>query len=187
MIRFNRLWLTQIYLYQFYIPELILLANDIEVNPGPEISTHSLNVENKIQRTIFYFWDTCGNPVIKCLCFFVVFLFSSATKWKNCAIVPSGHWALNTMTTNCDPMRCSHADHACYLDDDWRCHAQTGPGHMTNHGTYKTYTYLTYKTLLSVVLYFNVFRLRSLGVSRRKRSKYLQTHTQIVLFAANPH
>ena len=34
---------------------------------------------------------------------------------------------------NCDPMRCSHADHACYLDDDRRCHAQTGPGHMTNH------------------------------------------------------
>ena len=30
-------------------------------------------------------------------------------------------------------MRCSHADHACYLDDDWRCHARTGPGHMTNH------------------------------------------------------
>ena len=20
----------------------------------------------------------------------------------------------------------------CYLDDDWRCHARTGPGHMTN-------------------------------------------------------
>ena len=67
---------------------------------------------------------------------FSVFLssfFSSATKWKDCAIVPCGHWALNTMTTNCDPMRCSHADHACYLDDDWRCHARTGPGHMTNH------------------------------------------------------
>ena len=74
-----------------------------------------------------YYWDTCGSPVIKCSLF-----FSSATKWKNCAIVPSGHWALNTMTTNCDPMRCSHADHACYLDDDWRCHARTGPGHMTN-------------------------------------------------------
>ena len=52
-----------------------------------------------------YYWDTCGSPVIKRLCFFVVFFFSSATKWKNCAIVPSGHWALNTMTTNCDPMR----------------------------------------------------------------------------------
>ena len=79
-----------------------------------------------------FYWNTCGSPVIKCLCFFVIFFFSFATKWKNCAIVPSGHWAFNTMTTNCDPMRCSHADHACYLDDDWRCHAQTGPGHMTN-------------------------------------------------------
>ena len=68
-------------------------------------------------RPICY-WDTCGSPVIKCLYFFVVYFFSSAAKWKNCAIVPSGHWALNTMTTNCDPMRCSHADHACYLDDD---------------------------------------------------------------------
>ena len=36
---------------------------------------------------------------------FAAFFFSSATKWKNCTIVPSGHWALNTMTTNCDPMR----------------------------------------------------------------------------------
>ena len=33
------------------------------------------------------------------------FFFSSATKWKNCAVVPRGHWALNTMTTNCDPVR----------------------------------------------------------------------------------
>ena len=37
--------------------------------------------------------------------FFCRLFFSSATKWKNCAIVPSGHWALNTMTTNCDIMR----------------------------------------------------------------------------------
>ena len=29
--------------------------------------------------------------------------------------------------------RCSHADPVCYLDDDWRCHARTGPGHMRNH------------------------------------------------------
>ena len=127
-----------------------------------------------------YYWDTCGCPVIKCLCFFVVF-FSSATKWKNCAIVPSGHWALNTMITNCDPMRCSHADHACYLDDNWRCHAQTGPGHMTNHEIF------VYETLPLVVLYFNVFALRSSGALWRKRSKYLRTHTQVLYFAANPH
>ena len=35
----------------------------------------------------------------------VGYLVPSATKWKNCAIVPSGHLTLNTMTTNCDPMR----------------------------------------------------------------------------------
>ena len=63
-----------------------------------------------------FYWDTCGSPVIKCLCFFCLF-FSSTTKWKNGAIVPSGNWALNTMTSNRDPMRYSHADHACYLDD----------------------------------------------------------------------
>ena len=69
------------------------------------------------------YWDTWGSSVIKCLCFFVVFfffLFSSAKKWKDCAIVPRGHWALNTMTTNCDPMRCSHTDHACYPSTPWQ-------------------------------------------------------------------
>ena len=34
----NRLWLTQMYLYRFYIPDLVRLANDIEVNPGPSPS-----------------------------------------------------------------------------------------------------------------------------------------------------
>ena len=81
------------------------------------LTTQRLDLSSPSSMTKAYYWDTCGSPVIK---------------WKNCAIVPSGHWVLNTMTTNCDPMRCSHTDHACYLDDDWRCHAQTGPGHMTN-------------------------------------------------------
>ena len=43
MTRFSRLWLTQIHLHQLYISELIPLANDIEVNPGLEISTDSVN------------------------------------------------------------------------------------------------------------------------------------------------
>ena len=30
MWQMNRLWLTQIYLYRWYIPDLIRLANDIE-------------------------------------------------------------------------------------------------------------------------------------------------------------
>ena len=37
MSQMNRLRLTQIYLYRFYIPELIRLANDVETNPGPGI------------------------------------------------------------------------------------------------------------------------------------------------------
>ena len=70
----------------------------------------------------------------------------------------STQWSLGPQyhdDPNCDPMRCSHADHACYLDDDWRCHARTGPGHMTNHEIF------AHKTLLPVGLYFNVFGLQS--------------------------
>ena len=33
----HRLWLTQMYLYQFYIPDLICLANDVEENPWPTV------------------------------------------------------------------------------------------------------------------------------------------------------
>ena len=43
--------------------------------------------------------------------------------------------------------RCSQADPVCYLDDDWRCHARTGPGHMTNHEIFVC------KTFMSAILY----------------------------------
>ena len=33
----KHLWFTQIYLYRFYIPELIRLANNVETNPGPGV------------------------------------------------------------------------------------------------------------------------------------------------------
>ena len=33
----NRLWLTQIYLYRWYIPDLIRLANGIESKPTPAV------------------------------------------------------------------------------------------------------------------------------------------------------
>ena len=35
MKQFNHLWLTQIYLYKCYLPQLIRLSNDVETNPGP--------------------------------------------------------------------------------------------------------------------------------------------------------
>ena len=37
MWQINGLWLTQIYLYRWYIPDLIRLANDIETNPSPAV------------------------------------------------------------------------------------------------------------------------------------------------------
>ena len=39
LMQINRLWLTQIYLYRFYIPDLIRLANDVETNPGPNVDS----------------------------------------------------------------------------------------------------------------------------------------------------
>ena len=37
MWQMNHLWLTQIYLYRWYIPDLIRLATDIATNPGPAV------------------------------------------------------------------------------------------------------------------------------------------------------
>ena len=37
MWQMNRMWLTQIYLYRWYLPDLIRLANDVETNPGPAV------------------------------------------------------------------------------------------------------------------------------------------------------
>lgn len=37
MWQMNCLWLTEIYLYRCYIPDLIRLANDIETNQGPAV------------------------------------------------------------------------------------------------------------------------------------------------------
>lgn len=38
LTKMNRLWLTQIFLYRFNIPELIRLANDVETDPGPVVT-----------------------------------------------------------------------------------------------------------------------------------------------------
>ena len=74
------------------------------------------------------------------------------------------HNGLNTMTTNCDPMKCSHADHACYLVMmTLSCRAGSHDEHEI--------------LLIS----------RSPGALWRKRALYLQMHIQVVLIAANPH
>ena len=100
-------------------------------------------------------------------------------------IGPSTPWQLTVIQWG---WRCSHADHVSYLDDDWRCHAQTGPGHMM-----KTIFLLFCQPFCicsGVVVWrwrFYVFGLQLPGALWCKGPKYLQTHTQVVLFAANPH
>ena len=96
------------------------------------------------------FFSFCLNHVhvIYVNLIFVAFFFSSATKWKNCTVVigPLTPWQLTVIQWG---WRCSHADHVCYLDDDWCCNARTGLGHMTNH---EIFAYKT--TLLSAISYF---------------------------------
>ena len=82
MMRFNHLWLTQIYLYQFYIPELIQLSNDIEVNPGPEISTDSLNLEDPNKKN-YFFIEPCNT---ECQAFWCSALdLPLIVKYKKCS------------------------------------------------------------------------------------------------------
>ena len=56
----NHLWLTQIYLYRFYIPEIIRLTNDAQTNSGPKLKLlphHTVKVMLKylVRHTM------CGN------------------------------------------------------------------------------------------------------------------------------
>ena len=53
VMRMNRLRLTQMYLCRFYIPDLIRLANDIEVNPGPSPSNvDPSRIVHGLKRTV---------------------------------------------------------------------------------------------------------------------------------------
>ena len=53
LMKINRLWLPQIYLYRFYIPDLIPLANDVETNPGPNIGY--VNPEKNTSYTLCFY------------------------------------------------------------------------------------------------------------------------------------
>ena len=58
MWQMNGLWFTQIYLYRWYIPDLITLANDIETNPGPAVLANvvaNIDSSKTILRSLFKF------------------------------------------------------------------------------------------------------------------------------------
>ena len=64
----NRLWLTQIYLYRFYIPELIRLANDIETNPGPGIVDQTKTIAAHLVMLKYLVRQMQAHNVWQCLC-----------------------------------------------------------------------------------------------------------------------
>ena len=137
---------------------------------------------------MIYYWDTCGSPVIKRLCFFVVFLFSSTTRWKNCTTVPTGHRALNAMTTNCDPMRVKvFTCWARVLSWWWltlSCTNRAGlhdePGDFCSYNSFFSY-FLFVLGLLFWRWRCNGFGLRLPGALWCKRSKYLDEYTSRII------
>ena len=50
MWQINGLWLTQIHLDRWYIPDLIRLANDIETNPSPAVVDIDIDSSKTILR-----------------------------------------------------------------------------------------------------------------------------------------
>ena len=62
------LWFTQMWLYRFYFPLLIRLANDVETNPGPLFFVESSETV-KINHTSSEISQTCENPSMSMLAF----------------------------------------------------------------------------------------------------------------------
>ena len=54
MCQMNGLWLTQINLYRWYIPDLIRLMNNIETNPGPAV-VDNIDSSKTILHSLFKF------------------------------------------------------------------------------------------------------------------------------------
>ena len=113
-------------------------------------------------------------PLLFCRLFF----FPSATKWKNYpeVIGPSKPWQLTVIQWGVHML----ITRVILMMIDVDIHGQ---GRVTWRITW----YLLIKSLSSILLYFNVFGLRSPGALWRERGKYLQRHIQVVLIAANTH
>ena len=62
------LWLTQMWLYRFYFPLLIRLANDVETNPGPVFFMESSETvqSNRMSSEVN---QTCESPSMLVLAF----------------------------------------------------------------------------------------------------------------------
>ncbi len=83
MAYYARLWFTQMCLYRFYIPLLIRLANDVEMNPGPfQVVDPSKTVRADYhQGDVSLFGQNAGKQCVAMCLTAVVYSFKGNASW----------------------------------------------------------------------------------------------------------
>ncbi|XP_078381394.1 uncharacterized protein LOC144664149 [Oculina patagonica] len=84
MAYYTRLWFTQMCLYRLYIPLLIRLANDVEVNPGPFFIVNSSKTvtADYHQGNVALFGNNAGNQCVLMCLTAVVYNCKSNASWS---------------------------------------------------------------------------------------------------------
>ncbi|XP_078352155.1 uncharacterized protein LOC144636825 [Oculina patagonica] len=84
MAYYARLWFTQICLYRFYIPLLIRLANDVEMNPGPfyVVNSSKTVTADYNQGDVALFGRNAGNQCVAMCLTAVVYNCKNNASWS---------------------------------------------------------------------------------------------------------
>ena len=84
MTYYARLWITQMCLYRFYVPLLIRLANDVEMNPGPFsiVNSSKTVTADYHQGDVALFGKNAGNQCVAMCLTAVVYNCKSNASWS---------------------------------------------------------------------------------------------------------
>ena len=103
----GRGWVTQVYLYQFYLPELIRLVNDVETNPGP---TSDFNKIGQMHSSLCIF-----SPLSETSQSFLCSKMKLPLVVKHCKKSVKVHLSPNTISTKMQTLSCSKSDLTFFL------------------------------------------------------------------------
>lgn len=83
MTYYARLWFTQMYVYRFYIPMLIQLANYVEMNPGPFYIVNSSKTVSADyhQGDVSLFGRNAGKQCVAMCLTAIVYNYKSNASW----------------------------------------------------------------------------------------------------------